>query len=79
MIEQLIVFLPVAVDILPDGAAVGRRGARPHFRLRPDSLSVAYAADPAKRSLGFGLGALPTVILLVGALVGVIRDFLMAT
>jgi len=30
----------------------------------------AYLADPAKRSAGFGIGALATAVLLVGSLVG---------
>ena len=76
MIEQLIVFLPAlwifCLTIQPlIGAALGLI-----FVFGRILYSVAYAADPAKRSLGFGLGALPTVILLIGALVGVIRDFL---
>jgi len=76
MIEQLIVFLPAlwifCLTIQPlVGAALGLI-----FVFGRILYSVAYATDPAKRSLGFGLGALPTVILLVGALVGVIRDFL---
>jgi len=31
---------------------------------------VGYVADPAKREIGFGLTALPVVILLIGALWG---------
>jgi hypothetical protein len=34
------------------------------------------ASDPSKHGLGFGLGALPTIILLLGSVVGVIRDFM---
>ena len=32
----------------------------------------AYVKDPAKRSAGFGLSALPTMILVVGGLVGAV-------
>ena len=77
MLEQLIVFLPslwifcLTVDPLI-GAALGLI-----FVIGRIIYSAAYAADPGKRGLGFGLGALPTVILLLGALVGVIRDFVM--
>ena len=34
---------------------------------------MSYAKDPKARSLGFGLTALPMLILLIGALVGAIR------
>ena len=76
MLEQLIVFIPslwIFCLTWPPliGAILGLI-----FVIGRIIYSAAYAADPAKRSLGFGLGALPTVILLLGALVGVIRDFL---
>lgn len=32
----------------------------------------AYVADPSKRSAGFGLSFLPTLVLVIGALVGAI-------
>lgn len=34
----------------------------------------AYVADPKKRGPGYGLSFLPTAILLVGALIGALRD-----
>lgn len=76
MLEQLIVFLPslwiFCLTVQPlIGAALGLL-----FVLGRIIYSVAYAADPAKRSLGFGLAILPTLILLLGALAGVIRNFL---
>jgi uncharacterized MAPEG superfamily protein len=77
MLEQLIVFLPSlwifckTVDPLI-GAALGLV-----FVIGRIIYSAAYAADPARRSLGFSLGALPTVILLLGSLAGVIYDFVM--
>jgi uncharacterized MAPEG superfamily protein len=76
MIEQLIVFLPslwiFCLTIQPlVGAALGLV-----FVIGRILYSAAYAADPAKRSLGFGLGIFPTLILLLGSLVGVIRLFL---
>jgi len=33
----------------------------------------AYVKDPASRGLGFGLTALPSVILLIGGLIGAVR------
>ena len=76
MLEQLIVFLPslwIFCLTWPPliGAALGLI-----FVIGRVIYSVAYAADPAKRSLGFGLSILPTLILLLGALAGVIRNFL---
>jgi glutathione S-transferase len=76
MIEQLIVFLPAlwifCLTVQPlIGAALGLI-----FVIGRIIYSAAYAADPSKRSLGFGLAILPTVILLLGGLAGVIRDFM---
>jgi glutathione S-transferase len=76
MIEQLVVFLPslwiFCLTVQPlIGAILGLI-----FIVGRIVYSTAYAADPSKRSLGFGLGILPTLILLIGALAGVIRDFL---
>ena len=75
MLDQLIVFLPslwiFCLTVQPlIGAALGLI-----FVIGRVIYSASYAADPARRSLGFGLGALPTAILLLGALAGVIRDF----
>ncbi len=76
MLEQLIIFLPslwiFCLTIQPlIGAALGLV-----FVIGRILYSAAYAADPAKRSLGFGLGIFPTLILLIGGLVGVIKDLL---
>ncbi|MDB5396432.1 MAG: rane-associated protein in eicosanoid and glutathione metabolism [Rhodospirillales bacterium] len=76
MIEQLIVFLPslwiFCLTVQPlIGAALGLV-----FVIGRIIYSLAYAADPSKRGLGFGLGIFPTLILLLGGLVGVIRDFM---
>ena len=71
-IEQMIAFLPAlylaslfwpAVVVAPLGVVylVGR-----HLFWR------AYVTDPATRSLGFGLTILPTLLLLVMALVGAV-------
>jgi uncharacterized MAPEG superfamily protein len=72
-LETLIVFIPAislfAIYVNPNWAAwigllyvVGRI-----LYLR------AYVADPAKRSAGFALSALPILVLLVGALLGAAR------
>ena len=36
-----------------------------------------YVKDPAKRAAGFGLSAVPVIILLVGSLAGAIRQALL--
>jgi uncharacterized membrane protein YecN with MAPEG domain len=37
---------------------------------------LGYVADPRKREIGFGLSALPIVVLLVGSLWGALRVLL---
>jgi glutathione S-transferase len=70
-IEQLIVFIPSILlfahyfdpRIAAAIGAIFLIGRVVYFR--------AYVRDPKSRSLGFALSFLPTVVLLVGALVGV--------
>jgi len=38
---------------------------------------MSYVADPAKRSLGFALSALPNIILMLGAIFGAARAALL--
>lgn len=72
-LEQLIVFLPglhlfshywspVIAAVLGVIYLAGR-----------ELYARAYVKDPAKRSLGFGLTFLPTVVLVLGGLVGAVR------
>jgi glutathione S-transferase len=78
-LETLIVFIPAvslfAIYVNPNWAAwiglvyiVGRI-----VYLR------SYLADPARRSAGFTLSALPILVLLIGALLGAVRAMLDAT
>jgi uncharacterized MAPEG superfamily protein len=77
MIEQLIMFIPalwifcLTVDVIV-GAALGLV-----FIIGRIIYSVSYAKDPAKRGLGFGIGMLSNLVLLLGALIGSIRLFVM--
>ncbi len=76
MLEQLVVFLPAlwifCLTVQPlIGAVLGIV-----FIIGRMLYSISYAADPTKRGLGFALGILPTLILLLGGLIGVIRDFM---
>jgi len=73
MLEQLIMFIPslwiFSLTVQPlVGAALGIV-----FVIGRIIYSISYANDPAKRGLGFGLGMLPTIILLLGGLVGAVR------
>ncbi len=76
MLEQLVIFIPslwifsLTLQVLV-GTALGLL-----FVIGRVIYSVSYAADPSKRGLGFGLAILPTLILLVGGLIGVIRLYL---
>jgi glutathione S-transferase len=73
-LEQLIVFLPglylfshyfnpVVAAVLGLVYLIGR-----------EIYSFTYVKDPAKRELGYGLTLLPTVILVVGGLIGAVRQ-----
>jgi glutathione S-transferase len=73
-LEQLIVFLPglylfshyfwpVAAAVLGGIYLIGR-----------EVYSAAYVKNPASREVGYGLTFLPTVILVLGGLVGAVRS-----
>jgi uncharacterized MAPEG superfamily protein len=72
-LELLIMFIPslwifsLTIQVLV-GAALGLI-----FVIGRIVYAVSYVADPAKRSLGFGLSIFPILILTIGGLVGVIR------
>ncbi|HWK73272.1 MAG TPA: MAPEG family protein [Povalibacter sp.] len=72
-LEQLIVFLPAlwlfAHYLNPVWAAT--LGAV--FIVGRAVYATSYVRDPKSRSLGFGLSALPTLLLLIGVLWGAIR------
>jgi uncharacterized MAPEG superfamily protein len=75
-LELLIVFIPAislfAIYVNPNWAAwiglVYVAGRIVYTR--------AYIADPARRSLGFGLSMAPILVLLAGALIGAVRAML---
>ena len=76
-LELLIMFIPslwifsLTIQVLV-GAALGLI-----FVLGRIIYAISYPADPAKRSLGFGLSIIPILILMIGGLVGVIRLMIM--
>lgn len=72
-LEQLVIFLPslwiFSATVSPVwGGALGLV-----FVVARLVYVVSYAGDPEKRGPGFGLGAIATLILLAGGLIGVIR------
>ena len=75
-LEQLILLLPLlwlAVPVIGDATAAA-------FGLLWSVGRIVYArayfGDPAKRTLGFGLTMLPTLVLLFAALYGAVRTLL---
>ncbi len=75
-LEQVVVFVPsawlFATYLSPRWAAI--LGAV--YLVGRILYLTGYVADPGKRSLGFGLSAFPTLILLVGAIYGAARALL---
>jgi hypothetical protein len=72
-LEQLITFIPALLlfgrYISPFWAA----GLGAVYLIGREIYAAAYVKDPAKRSLGFALTVLPTLILLAGGLLGAVR------
>jgi uncharacterized MAPEG superfamily protein len=73
-LEQLIVFVPALYLFSrylnpPWAAALGVV-----YLAGREVYAATYVKDPAKRSLGYGLTFLPTVILLAGGLIGAVRQ-----
>ena len=72
-LEQLIVFVPALYlfsrYLNPRwAAALGLV-----YLIGREIYAATYVKDPAKRSVGYGLTFLPTVILLAGGLIGAVR------
>ena len=73
-LEQLIIFLPglylFSRYFNPNVAAA--LGAI--YLIGRELYAAGYVKNPAKRDLGFGLGGLPTMILILGGLIGAVRS-----
>ncbi len=72
-LEQLIVFIPAVFLFGYYGNAMVAAALGAVYLLGRFLFASSYVADPAKRSLGFMLSFLPTVVLLVGGLVQAVR------
>ena len=72
-LEQLIVFIPAVFLFGYYGSAMVAAALGAVYLVGRFLFASSYVADPAKRSLGFMLSFLPTVVLLVGGLVQAVR------
>jgi len=72
-LEQLIVFIPAVFLFGYYGNAMVAAALGAVYLVGRFLFASSYVTDPAKRSLGFMLSFLPTVVLLVGGLVQAVR------
>ncbi len=72
-LEQLVAFLPGIYLFGHYWNPLWAAGLGVVFLIGREMYSMGYVKDPAKRGAGFGVSALPVVVLLVGALIGAIR------
>jgi len=75
-LELLIVFVP---GLYLFGHYVGALAAAVLgviYLVGREIYSASYVKDPAKRGAGYGLSFLPTIILILGGLVGAVRELL---
>ena len=72
-LEQLVAFLPGIYLFGHYWNPLWAAGLGVVYLMGREIYSMGYVKDPAKRGAGFGVSALPVVVLLVGALIGAIR------
>jgi uncharacterized MAPEG superfamily protein len=72
-LELLVAFVPAIYLFSRYFNPLWAAGLGVVYLIGREIYSATYVKDPAKRSLGFGLSFLPTVIMLVGALIGAVR------
>jgi uncharacterized MAPEG superfamily protein len=75
-LEQLVVFIPGLYLFGRYVNPLWGAGLGVVYLIGREIYSATYVKDPEKRSLGFGLTAFPTVILLLGGLIGAVRHLL---
>ena len=77
-LEQLIVFIPGLYIFGRYVNPLLAAGLGVVYLIGREIYAATYVKDPAKRSLGFGLTFLPSVILVAGSLIGAVRQLFLA-
>lgn len=72
-VEQLVIFLPALWMFAYLGSPVWAAAVGLVFVVGRVIYMVSYVQDPARRTLGFGLGFLANVVLVIGVLVQAVR------
>ena len=72
-LEQMIVFLPGLYLFSHYWSPVVAALLGVVYLIGREIYAMTYVKDPAKRSVGFGLTFLPSVVLVVGGLIGAVR------
>jgi glutathione S-transferase len=75
-LEQLIVFLPGLYLFSHYSSPLVAAVLGAVYLIGREIYAVTYVKEPAKRGMGFGLTFLPTVILVLGGLVGAVRQLI---
>jgi glutathione S-transferase len=73
-LEQLIVFLPGLYLFSHYFSPLAAAALGAVYLIGREVYAATYVKDPAKREVGYGLTFLPTVILVLGGLIGAIRQ-----
>ena len=73
-LEQLVVFIPGLYIFGRYVNPLWAAGLGLVYLIGREIYAATYVKDPAKRSLGFGLTFLPSVILVAGSLIGGVRQ-----
>lgn len=76
-LEQLVMFLPALWIFAAYVSPLWAAALGVVFILGRAIYAMSYVRDPKSRSLGFGLTAFPTVVMLIGVAVWAVRAILM--
>jgi glutathione S-transferase len=76
-LEQLIVFLPGLYLFGRYFNPLWAAALGVVYLIGREVYSATYVSNPAKRSLGYAMTALPTVVLLAGAVYGAVRSLIL--
>jgi len=75
-LEQLIIFLPGLYLYSRYFSPLVAAALGVVYLIGREVYAATYVKDPAKRSAGYGLTILPSLILLLGGLTGAVRQFI---